>query len=186
MKKLLKHDLNEDIAIEIIEKALISKENLFYDIKRDFFTLREFQRNKNLSEDLTKEKLRDTLISYSVAFANSKGGYLIFGVGENKENDYFITGIDYKNISRKKLLKFIDSLLIEIKDKLLIEVSFTTISVEHKDVYIFKIDEGKEKPYLDEEDNFFIRRKDSTLVSKIPFNIRLQKFIREVKEKIFK
>lgn len=153
----------EVTALDLVNYALKNnKEHEFLDFKRDFFLNREFQRDKPNSEELTKISIKLLLERYAVGFANRRGGYLVVGIAQEKHN-FYLQGINYKNIRRKKLITFLKSEETRINKELNIKMNFISLRVKHNEVFIFKFEEGLNKPYFTSEGKYLIRKKDQTL-----------------------
>lgn len=153
----------ENSALSMMDYAL--KDNMeheFLDFKRDFFLNREFQRDKSKSEELTKDNIKTLLERYAVGFGNRRGGFLIVGIAQEKRS-FYLQGINYKNIRRKKLIPFLKTESKRIKDELKIEMSFISLRIKYTEVFIFKFVEGVEKPHFTTGGKYFIRKNDQTI-----------------------
>jgi predicted HTH transcriptional regulator len=153
----------EESALAVMDHALReSEEHEFLDFKRDFFINREFQKDKTKSEELTKIAISGLLERYAVAFANRYGGYLIVGVAQEKRS-FWLHGINYKNIRRKKLIGFLQQEMSRIEIELDIKCSFISLRVKQREVFIFQVQEGKKKPHVNTSGQFIVRKKDQAL-----------------------
>jgi predicted HTH transcriptional regulator len=152
----------EIVAIDVISYSLNYLEHDFLDFKQDFHLERKFQRNKDQSENYTKEGISYMLERYCVAFSNSHGGFLVVGVAEHKKG-FFIKGINFKNMKRRTMISYIKSEQKRIKKHLHIDFEFLSLIIGNKELLIFKILEGKNKPYYSSNGKYFYREEDNTL-----------------------
>ena len=152
----------DQISLDLISYSLNYKEHDFLDFKQDFHIERRFQRRKDQSESDTKINITKMLERYCVAFANTYGGFLVVGVAEHKKG-FFIKGINFKNLKRRKMLMYIKSEQKRIKKDLGIDFEFLSIVIGNKDLLVFKISKGSNKPYRSSEGKYYYRQADNTL-----------------------
>jgi predicted HTH transcriptional regulator len=113
----------------------------------------EFKRKFSTPEKIAKEM---------IAFANTKGGYIFFGVDDNKK----IFGVE----SEKAELDLIDTAARFYCDP---EVKYKTdvVPIKTKDVVVIQIPESRKKPHklIDEDDKkstrVYIRYEDKSIIA---------------------
>ncbi|MFC2314200.1 MAG: helix-turn-helix domain-containing protein, partial [Prevotella denticola] len=87
-----------------------------------------------------------------VAFANSKGGYLIFGIEDKTGN---VKGLSYEEI--QKISSQVGNTANEnIRPTLYVESE--TVAIEGKKLLVIHIKEGISKPYKDISGNIFVKQ----------------------------
>lgn len=160
-KKWLNSPLDQ-IALELVGYSIHQSEHDFLDFKQDFYLERRYQKDKGKSEGLTKEGITHLLERYCVAFANTHGGFLVVGVAEQKKG-FFIKGINFKNMKRRKMISYIQSEQKRIHKQLGIEFVFISMIIGNKELLVFQIPEGKEKPYISSDGKKYYRIADNTL-----------------------
>ena len=100
------------------------------------------------------EKSKEELLETIVAFANSKGGIILIGVGNNGE----IKGFRWEKEKREESLK--DWLLKVIRSHCEppdIELDVKEVSLREEPIALIEVKEGKEKPYLIRDKGPYIR-----------------------------
>ncbi len=124
---------NYDIIKELVDKNYFETE--FFDFKA------------NLQAPLKQEKI-------VCAFANTNGGFLIFGVGDIKTTDRII-GIDRKRDLSKE---FYDKIRM-INPSINFEFKQPPIQIPHSDkiVPVCYIPRSNERPHITRENHFYIR-----------------------------
>lgn len=156
-RKWLKESLDE-IVMELLPFAIQAGESSYIDFKQDFYLVREFQKNKSESEKYVKENVKKMLEKYSTAFANTKGGFLIVGVAESHKK-FKVCGVNFKNMRRQRLIKFINDEITLIKAKgIFVEMSL--VSINNKQLFVFKFRRGLNYPYKAASGKFLIRVND--------------------------
>ena len=99
---------------------------------------------------------QDKIASEMIAFANSKGGMLLFGV-EDKTGE--VVGMDYADIQQTgNKISTIANELVNPPVYILTDVVSVQIGNEAKKVLIVNVEEGINKPYKDNNGAFWIKQ----------------------------
>ena len=103
-----------------------------------------------------------------VAFANTKGGYILMGVDDNGN----IVGFQWEEKSR------IENIIRDRCEPPIKDISFKKVKVEGKPILVIKVPEGKDKPYLVKGRGVFVRSGGS---DRIATRYELDEFYRRKK-----
>jgi len=99
---------------------------------------------------------QDKIASEMMAFANSKGGLLLFGI-DDKTGE--VIGLDYKEIQKtSNKISTIANELIKPQIHIFSEVIVIDIKSEKKNILLITIDEGVAKPYKDLNGTIWIKQ----------------------------
>ncbi len=113
----------------------------------------EFKRKFSEPEKIAKEM---------IAFANSKGGMMLFGVDDNRD----IVGVE----SEKGELELIDTASKFYCDPE-VEYQYEVVEIKNKDIVVVNIPESKHKPHklisdkIPEDSRVYIRTKDKSVIA---------------------
>ena len=114
-----------------------------------------------------KEKINKELAKEFVAFSNSKGGNIFFGVNDNGD----IIGLS--EADRIKIKEFISNIAQNITP--FIEIQFQNVKIDDKFLIIVEIPEGDTKPYCTSKGVFYKRQGESSV------NISREEIIRLIR-----
>lgn len=143
--------LNHSCHKVVLAKSLLDVS--YEDIKRLMEDRVEESEILDYKQDLISE---DSLINHVCAFANTRGGYIIFGIKESGDGGYPIemNGVDIGKIHKEKLENII---LAHVTPRLMIQIKQIPIPESERAFLIIRIPDSYLRPHYSKDSKYYKR-----------------------------